>query len=141
MQHYTLDQFRALTESGGIIAVTLRGDGGSFHIEAETLRGDAVLVPQRSNHPRRFADPRRALALLQQIGISEARIDAHNWHPEQAEQEKSVRPDRSEQMRAAHEAAELKRVLEERIRLAADPQAVWHEAEDVFAELETQHAG
>lgn len=135
MQCYTLDQFRALTESGGIIGVTLRGEGGAFHIEAETLRGEAILVPQRGNNPRRFTDPRRALTLLREIGIGEARIDARNWHPEQAELEKSARPDRSVQMREAHEAAGLKRVLEERILQAAGPNAVWHDAEEVFAEL------
>lgn len=121
MQHYTLDQFRALSESGGVIGVTLRGNGGSFYIEAETRRGDAVLVPMRGKNPRRFADPRRALSLLRDLGIREARIDARNWRPEQLELEKVSRPDRSEQMKAAHEALSHTDWLREKLaRSAAD---------------------
>lgn len=104
MQHCTLDQFRALSESGGVVGVTLRANGGSFYIEAETRRGGAVLVPQRGKNPRRFPDPRRALSLLREMGICEARIDARDWRPEQLGLEKASRPDSAAQLKAAHEA-------------------------------------
>jgi hypothetical protein len=54
---------------------------------------------------------------------------------------RASRPDKSLKLKAAHEAAELKRVLDERIRLADSPNAIWHDVEDVFAELEVRHAG
>jgi hypothetical protein len=119
MQHYTLDQFRALSESGGVVGVTLRGNGGSFYIEVETRRGDAVLVPQRGKSPRRFPDPRRALTLLRDLGISEARIDARDWRPEQLELEKASRPDSSVQLKAAHEALSHTDWLREKLAKSA----------------------
>jgi hypothetical protein len=117
MQHYTLDQFRALSESGGVIGVTLRGNGGSFYIEAETRRGEAVLVPQRSKSPRRFPDPRKALALLRELGICEAKIDARDWRPEQLDLEKASRPDRKEQMKGVNEALEHDRWFREQVEI------------------------
>ena len=44
-------------------------------------------------------------------------------------------------MKAAHEAAALKRLLDERIAIADSAAAVWHDAEDVFAELDQRYAG
>lgn len=117
MQHYTLDQFRALSESGGVIGVTLRGSGGSFYIEAETPRGEAVLVPQRSKSPRRFPDPRKALALLRELGICEARIDARDWKPEQLDLERSARPDKKAQMKEVNEALAHDRWFREQVEI------------------------
>lgn len=117
MQHYTLDQFRVLSESGGVIGVTLRGNGGSFYIEAETRGGEAVLVPQRSKNPRRFPDPRKALTLLRELGIREARIDARNWRPEQLELEKTPRPDRKAQMKEVHAVLEHDRWFREQVEI------------------------
>lgn len=37
------------------------------------------------------------------------------------------------------EPALLKHLLEERIKLADSPDAIWHDAEDVFAELEAHN--
>jgi len=39
-----------------------------------------------------------------------------------------------------HEAADIKRMLEARIKEADDPNTVWHDAEDIFAELEARYA-
>lgn len=140
MHYYTLDQFRVLTESGGVLGVTLRAVGSSFCIEAETRRGEAVLVPQRSKNPRRFTDPRRALALLRDLGIREAKIDTKNWRPEQVDLDKVSRPDRAEAMRSTYDAADLKRTLEERAKIAADPNTAWIEHDDLFDRLEARYA-
>jgi hypothetical protein len=43
-------------------------------------------------------------------------------------------------MKANHGAVVLKRLLNERIKLADSPDAVWHDADDVFAELEAHNA-
>lgn len=137
MQHYTLDQLRALSESGGVIGVTLRGSGGSFYIEAETPRGEAVLVPQRSKSPRRFPDPRKALALLRELGIREARIDARDWQPEQLALEKSARPDRKEQMKGVNEALAHDRWFREQVEAGLKDmrEGRVYDADDIFAEL------
>jgi hypothetical protein len=48
----------------------------------------------------------------------------------------TCRPDKSAKLKEAHEAAGLKRVLEAAIAEADDTNAVWYDAEEVFAELE-----
>lgn len=141
MQNLTLEQFRATVESGGIVSVVLKAHGAAFEIQAETRRGDAILVDTRKKQPRLFGDPRKALSLLREMGISKAAVDTEAWQPDQADTLRASRPDKSLKLKAAHEAAELKRVLDERIRLADSSNAIWHDAEDVFAELEARHAG
>ena len=73
MQNMTLEQFRATVESGGILSVVLKAQGAAFAIQAEPPRGDAVLVDPRRKLPRLFGDPRKALALLSEMGINIAR--------------------------------------------------------------------
>lgn len=141
MQNLTLEQFRATVEAGGVMSVVLKAQGAAFAIQAKTRRGDAVLVDTRRKQPRLFGDPRKALALLRDMGIRKASVDAEAWRPEQADSLRPSRPDKSVKLKAAHEAAELKRVLDERIMMADAPDAIWHDAEDVFAELEARYAG
>jgi hypothetical protein len=141
MQNLTLEQFRATVESGGVMSVVLKAQGAAFAIQAETRRGDAVLVDTRKKLPRLFGDLRKALALLREMGIRTAAVDAEAWQPDQVNSLRASRPDKSAKLKAAHEAAALKRLLDERIALADAPDAVWLAAEDVFAELEAVHAG
>lgn len=141
MQNMTLEQFRATVEAGGVVSVVLKAQGAAFAIQAETRRGDAVLVDTRRKQPRLFGDPRKALALLRDMGIRKASVDAEAWRPEQTDSLRPSRPDKSAKLKAAHQAAELKRVLDERIMMADAPDAIWHDAEDVFTELEAGYAG
>jgi len=142
MQSLTLAQFRSTVEAGGIMSVVLKAQGAAFTIQAETRRGDAVLVDTRRKEPRMFGDPRKALALLREMGIRKASVDAEAWRPDQADLLRQPRPDKSRTLKAAHDAAGLKRVLDERIVIADSPNAAWHDADDVFAELEaTNNAG
>lgn len=136
MQNLTLEQFRATVEAGGVIAVTLKAQGAAFAVQAETRRGDAVLVDSRRKQPRMFGDPRKALSLLREMGIRKASVDAEAWRPEQAGALRPARPDRSATMKAAHEAADLKRVLDAAIKEADSPDAVWYDHDQVFDELE-----
>jgi hypothetical protein len=139
MHKLNLDQFRTTVETGGVISVALVATGGAFHIEAETRKGSAVLTKARGPQPREFRDVTKALGLLRELGIQEARVDARDWRPEAAAQ-RAARPDSAAQLRAAHEAADLKRTLEERIRKADDPNSVWHDHDALFDELEARYA-
>lgn len=141
MQSLTLEQFRATVEAGGVMSVVLKAAGAAFSIQAETRRGIAILVDTRRKQPRMFSDPRKALTLLREMGISRATVDAEAWRPEQVDASRPSRPDRSVKLKAAHEAAELKRVLDERISMANASDAIWYDADDVFAELEVRYAG
>jgi hypothetical protein len=141
MQNLTLEQFRATVQAGAVVSVELYAVGAAFKIQAETRNGEAVLVDTRRKLPRIFGDPRKALALLRDLGIRKTTIDTEGWRPEDAHELRPGRPDKSLKLKAAHDAAELKRILDQRVMLADAPDAVWHEAEDVFAELEAAHAG
>ncbi len=140
MQNLTLDQFRTVTEAGGLLSVSLVAKGGTFHVEAETRKGLAVLVKARGNALREFRNPTKAMLLLRELGVREMRTDTRQWQPEQAEATAYSRPDRAKAMNEALEAADLKRTLEERIKRADSPNAVWHDAEDVFNEIEASLA-
>jgi len=105
MQQLTLEQFRATVEAGGVLAVTLKAHGAAFALQAETRRGDAVLVDSRRKQPRMFVDPRKAMLLLRNLGIRSATLDADAWRPELADMVKASKPDSSAQLKAAHEAA------------------------------------
>ena len=141
MQNLTLEQFRAIVTSGGVESVVLKAQGAAFEIQAITRRGEATLVDTRKKLPRLFGDPRQALLLLRELGIGKASVDTEAWRPEQADAVRRTRPDKSLTLKTAHEAAELKRVLDARIQIADSPNAIWHDASDVFAELEGHHAG
>ncbi len=141
MHKLNLDQFRTTIETGGVLSVALVATGGVFHIEAETRKGSAVLTKARGPQPREFRDVTKALGLLRELGIQEARVDARGWQPGALPANRAARPDSAAQLRAAHEAADLKRTLEAAIAEADDPNTVWHDAETVFNDLEARYAG
>ena len=105
MQCITLEQLRATASAGGVVGVTLKGQGSGFFMEIATRSGkDAFLVKARSTEPRRFGSPNSALIVLRELGISVAQLDATNWNPDQKEVTQN-RDSRAQAMRQAHEAA------------------------------------
>ncbi len=102
---FSLEQLKAATLAGGVTSITLQGDGAAFVINVQTQRGSATMVTSRKQ-PRRFADPRKALQLLRGIGLTECYVDTAEWRPEEVAFEKTTRPDRSQALKAAHEAAQ-----------------------------------
>jgi hypothetical protein len=84
MINLTLDQLRAMVEGGAVLSVTLEATGADFSVKVETRKGDAILVlTNQPNKSRTFADPRKALLLLRELGIRKASVDATRWQPEQ----------------------------------------------------------
>lgn len=118
MQQLTLEQFRATVEAGGVMAVTLKANGPAFALQAETRRGDAVLVDSRRKQPRMFVDPRKAMLLLRDLGIHNAKLDTDAWRPEQANLTKASRPDSAAQLKAAHQAAAYNAWLKGKVEVA-----------------------
>ncbi|MES2945152.1 MAG: hypothetical protein V4772_19980 [Pseudomonadota bacterium] len=102
---FSLEQLKAATLAGGVTGITLRGDGAAFVINVQTQCGLAIMVTSR-RQPRRFADPRKALQVLRGIGLTECHVDTADWRPEDGALEKTARPDRSQALKAAHEAAQ-----------------------------------
>lgn len=140
MHKLDLEAFRTTLDTGGILSVSLVGQGGSFHVTAETRRGDAVLTKARSTVMREFRDVQRATVLLRELGVREFSVDTKNWRPDQSDIGRPTRPDRSAQMKSAHEAADLKRTLDAAIKQADDPNTVWLSHDELFDELEASLA-
>lgn len=137
MQHLTLEQFRATHSSGGVLSVTLKAEGAGFEMQIETRRGLAMLVKARSKEEtRRFADPRKALMLLRDLGIREARIDSQRWRPEDVEFERKSRPDRAEVLKAAHQALSRTDWLQQKLAKSAADQRPRIEHDQVMSEID-----
>jgi len=120
MQSMTLEQLRATASAGGVVGVTLKGEGSGFFMEIGTRSGqDAFLVKARSIEPRRFGSANSALTVLRGIGIAVAQIDATNWDPDQKEVTQN-RDNRAQAMRQAHEAAAYNQWLAAEIQEAID---------------------
>jgi hypothetical protein len=120
MHKLNLDQFRTTLETGGVLSVSLVAQGGAFHIAVETRRGEAVLTKARGSDLRQFRDATKALGLLRELGIREAKVNTKNWRPEQADIGRATRSDRAEAMKAAHEAAEHDRWFRDQVQAAMD---------------------
>lgn len=120
MQSMTLEQLRATASIGGVVGVTLKGQGGGFFVEIDTRSGqDAFLAKARSTEPRRFGNLTSALIVLRAVGIAVARLDATHWNPDQKDMSRS-RQSRAEAMRGAHEAAAYNAWLADEIRASID---------------------
>jgi hypothetical protein len=120
MQSMTLEQLRATASAGGVVGVTLKGQGGGFFMEIATRSGkDAILSKARSAEPRRFGSPSSALIVLRDVGIAVAQLDATHWNPNQKEATQS-RESRAQAMRAAHEAVAYNLQLAKEIQAAID---------------------
>ncbi len=120
MQSMTLEQLRATVSAGGVVGVTLKGEGGGFFLQIATRSGqDAVLTKARSVEPRRFGNPLSALVVLRDIGIAVAQLDATHWNPDQKDVSQS-REKRAKAMREAHEAAAYTKWLAAEIQAAID---------------------
>jgi hypothetical protein len=140
MHTMTLEQLRATASAGGVVGVTLTGQGSGFVMEIATRSGqDAFLVKARSTEPRRFGSPNSALIVLRDIGIAVAQIDATNWNPDQKEVTQS-RESRAQAMREAHEAAAYNNWLASEIQASIDDRRPNLKHDEVIAELDADIA-
>ena len=140
MQSMTLEQLRATASAGGVVGVTLKGQGSGFFMEIATRSGhDALLVKARSTEPRRFGSPNSALIVLRDLGIAVAQLDATNWNPDQKEVTQN-RDSRAQAMRQAHEAAAYNQWLTGEIQASIDDPrpSIPHDA--VMAEMDADIA-
>ncbi|OGB05744.1 MAG: hypothetical protein A3E52_03205 [Burkholderiales bacterium RIFCSPHIGHO2_12_FULL_63_20] len=140
MQSMTLEQLRATASAGGVVGVTLKGQGSGFFMEIATRSGqDAFLVKARSTEPRRFGSPNSALVVLRDIGIAVAQLDATNWNPDQKEVTQN-RDSRAQAMRQAHEAAAYNQWLTGEIQASIDDPRPSIPHDEVMAEMDADIA-
>jgi len=138
MKTFTIDQARSAAASGGVLSANLRPVGSRFTLEFETRTGPALLVAAVSKQVRKFVNPLKAFEIVRDLGLEGGRFSVAQWDVRDIDRQ--TRPDKSAALKEMHEAAALKRLLDERIRIANSPDAIWHDAEDVFAELEAENA-
>ena len=135
MQTMTLEQWRATTDAGGVLSVTLKAQGGAFYVNIETHRGEAMFVSTREKKPRKFIDPRKAMMLLREIGLRTMRINAEQWRPDEMKSEKRQRPDSAKLLKKKHQAANydmwFRNVVEGALTKADSPEAVWVSSDDM----------
>ncbi len=140
MLSMTLEQLRATASAGGVVGVTLKGQGSGFFIEIATRSGqDAFLVKARSTEPRRFGSPNSALIVLRDLGIAIAQIDATNWNPDQKEVTQN-RDSRARAMRQAHEAAAYNQWLAGEIQASIDDPRPSIPHDEVMSEMDADIA-
>ncbi len=140
MQSMTLEPLRATATAGGVMGVTLKGQGGGFFVEIATRSGqDAFLVKARSTEPRRFGSPTSALIVLRDVGITIAQLDATHWNPDQKDMTRS-RQTRSDAMREAHEAAAYSKWLAAEIQDAIDDPRPSIPHDEVMADMDAEIA-
>ncbi|MBC7501420.1 MAG: hypothetical protein H7315_13115 [Herminiimonas sp.] len=140
MKTFTMEQARSAASSGGVLSANLRPMGSMFTLEFETRNGPAMLIAAVSKQVRRFGNPVKAFEIVRELGLEGGHFSVAQWRPQEREFDRPSRPDKAALLKATHEAAALKRLLDERIDLAETPEAVWHDAQDVFAELEARNA-
>jgi len=135
MQSMTIGQLRAASEASGVSSVTLKGQGGAFLVQIDTLSGfGAVLSKARSTEPRRFGNPLAALNVLRDIGITVGLFDASEYDPAGKEQDAGNRG-RANAMRGAHEAAAYNQWLAEEIQASIDDPRPSIPHDDVMTEM------
>ncbi len=140
MQSMTLEQLRATASAGGVVGITLKGQGSGFFMEIATRSGqDAFLVKARSTEPRRFGSPNSALVVLRDMGIAVVQLDATNWNPDQKEVTQN-RDSRAQAMRQAHEAAAYNQWLAGEIQASIDDPRPSIPHDEVMAEMDADIA-
>jgi hypothetical protein len=136
----TLEQLRATASAGGVVGVTLRGDGGGFFLQIATRSGqDAVLSKARSVQPRRFGNPTSALIVLRALGIAVAQLDVTQWNPDQKDRSQS-RENRAQAMREAHKAAAYAKWMAAEIQKSIDDPRPSIPHDEVMAEMDVDIA-
>jgi len=140
MKTFTIEQARSAALAGGVLSANLKPVGSMFTLEFETRNGPATLIAAVSKQVRRFGNPVKAFEIVRDLGLEGGHFSVAQWRPEERHLDRPGRPDKSSALKAAHQAAGLKRVLDERIALADAPGAIWHDADDVFADLEARNA-
>jgi len=140
MKTFTLSEARSAALSGGVLNANLKPTGSSFAIEFETRNGVAILIASVSKEVRHFSNPIKAFEIIRDLGLQGGRFFLADWRPNEREFNRPARPDRALAMREAHEAADIKRTLEARIKKAASPNAIWHDHDQMFDEIEASLA-
>ena len=99
IDHGTL--FR-LVEAGAVSGVHIVGQRGGWAVMVRYGTHERPLAAQRSRQVRLFRRFETMVSYLKDVGIGQFDVDAANFDPQAT---KRIRPDRSDALKRAHEAA------------------------------------
>jgi hypothetical protein len=136
VNHDTIDHvtLQHLVEAGAVRGADVIGQPGGWGVVIKYGMVERALAVKRGA-VRIFRHFETLVAYLKGIGISQYTVNAANYDP--ATPAKATRPDISERMKRAHEAAEhnkwFREQVEEGLRQANDPNTVWISNDEVKA--------
>lgn len=100
IQHLDLDN---LVRTGLVDATHIVGQQGGWAVQVSSENHEHVLMAQRSGSVRLFKKLETVVAYLHIVGIDHFEVDASGFDPQQVST--YLRPDRTEALRKAHQAA------------------------------------
>lgn len=134
IDHITLQR---LVEAGVVHNAEVVGQPGGWEIFVKYGMVEQALAARRGA-VRIFSRFETLVNYLKNIGISQFNVNASNFNPA----ERRARPDASERMKRTYSAADhdkwFREQVEEGIRQADAPDAVWVSHEDVIKEMHRQ---
>lgn len=136
IDHSTLAR---LVDAGAVEAAHVVGKTGGWSVVIRYGKSERPLAAQRSRQVRVFKRMDTLVSYLKDVGISQFDVDAAGYAPQTA-----LRPDRAAALRRTHEAAEydkwFREQVEEAIREADDPNAIWISAQDAEERMDKLRA-
>lgn len=116
IDHTTLSR---LAEAGAVRSAHIVGQNGGWGILVKYGMTERALAAQRSHQVRIFRKFETLVSYLKGIGIARFDVDAVNYDPDTLKATRN-RPDRSEAMKSAHEAAAYNKWLKAEVQEAID---------------------
>ncbi len=139
IDHVTLTH---LVEAGAVRAAHAIGQPGGWAVVVKYGMVERVLTAQRSRQVRLFKKMETLIGYLKDVGITRFDVDAANYDPETVKTVK--RPDSSEALKKAHQAAAYDTWFREQVDLALkeadDPNAQWLADEEVKSHFAAKRA-
>lgn len=115
IDHATL---RSLAESGQAPDAEAVSTPTGWKVTVHLGRERRQLIAQRSRETRMFKRMESVVNYLTSVGIAQFKVDASKFSP--SEISHGTRPDRSEALKNAHQAAEYNRWFDEQVQEAID---------------------
>jgi hypothetical protein len=139
IDHATLVQS---VSAGTVQSTHVKGQPGGWAVTVSDGRTERTLIAQRNRHMRVFKRMETLVTYLRDVGIAQFDVDAASYSPQG--KHSYGRPDRAEALRKTHEAAAhdkwFREQVEEAVRQADSPDAVWISNEEVEARWEVKRA-
>jgi len=140
IDHNTLAR---LVEAGAVRAAHVVGQKGGWGLILKYGMAERALAASRSRQVRIFKKLETVVAYLKGVGIVRFDVDAAGFDPAQVKT--YSRPDRSEALRRAHEAAAhdqwFREAVAQGLAEADDPNTTWVPDEDVKRQSAERRAG